>query len=257
MTDLRESDQLSRAQAAFFDDSVDDEWEIDRPYGGAPFHKDVLRLKFSLAAHPLGAMHGRTVLVVCGGSGLDAEFLARMGADVLTTDISPGACMRARARAQRHAVRFDVEVANVLALPFPDQSFDVVYVHDGLHHLVDPYAGLGEMLRVARQAVSVTEPSTALITRAAIRLGLAAAIEEAGNTVARLDLPVTSKFLCDQGFSITAARRYALFYRHRPGLPSKVLSSPIVRPVANSALRLLVRRSGFFGNKLVVVATRL
>jgi ubiquinone/menaquinone biosynthesis C-methylase UbiE len=44
-------------------------------------------------------------------------------------------------------------VADAERLPFPDRSIDVVYVHDGLHHLARPEAGLAEMTRVARLAV--------------------------------------------------------------------------------------------------------
>lgn len=41
-------------------------------------------------------------------------------------------------------------VGDALALPFPDDSFDVVHAHQVLQHLTDPVAALGEMLRVCR-----------------------------------------------------------------------------------------------------------
>ena len=70
---------------------------------------------------------------------------------------------------------------------FATRSVDVVYVHDGLHHLDDPLAGLAEMARVARSAVCVSEPARAGITALAVRAGLALEREEAGNRVGRLD----------------------------------------------------------------------
>ena len=47
-------------------------------------------------------------------------------------------------------------VADIEHLPFTDRSFDVVLVHDGLHHLEQPRTGLTEMARVASHWVSVT-----------------------------------------------------------------------------------------------------
>lgn len=41
-------------------------------------------------------------------------------------------------------------VGDALALPFPDDSFDVVHAHQVLQHLTDPVAALGEMRRVCR-----------------------------------------------------------------------------------------------------------
>ena len=42
------------------------------------------------------------------------------------------------------------KVGDALALPFADASFDVVHVHQLLHHLSDPAAVLRETARVAR-----------------------------------------------------------------------------------------------------------
>jgi ubiquinone/menaquinone biosynthesis C-methylase UbiE len=48
----------------------------------------------------------------------------------------------------RENLRF--EVADLFALGFPDESFDVVHVHQVLQHLADPVAALTEMRRVLR-----------------------------------------------------------------------------------------------------------
>lgn len=42
------------------------------------------------------------------------------------------------------------ELGDVYALPFDDDSFDVVHAHQVLQHLADPVAALAEMARVAR-----------------------------------------------------------------------------------------------------------
>src|SRR3970282_1309832 len=102
-------------------------------------------------------------------------------------------------------------------LRFGDRSVDLVAVHDGLHHLDDPYAGLSEMARVARRWIVVTEPARASITRLAIRLGLALEAEEAGNRVARMEPLEVAAFLEARGYVVLRAERYAMYYPHHPG----------------------------------------
>ena len=130
------------------------------------------------------------------------------------------AARRARKRADRHGVEFVTIVADAEQLPFQDRAVDIVYVHDGLHHLEDPYIGLAEMCRVARIGVSVSEPARSLATRAAVRLGIADDVEDAGNVVARLDPNTVKSFLEERGFRVARCERYAMFYRHRPGGPN-------------------------------------
>ena len=138
--------------ATFFDEQVDHEFELERPSGSPQLYGWFLAEKFRRSVTDL-SLQQLSALVVCGGSGMDGEFLARQCARVISSDISLGAAQRARERANRHGVDIDVVVADAELLPFPDRSIDLVYVHDGLHHLDRPLEGLGEMARVARQAV--------------------------------------------------------------------------------------------------------
>ena len=177
------------AQAAHFDRPGEEAFEMDRPHGTPRLYGFLLAEKFRRAVGPIRPhLVGASALAVCGGSGMDAEFLARAGAAVTTSDLSLGAATRAKARSERYALGIQSIVADVEHLPFADQSVDLVAVHDGLHHLNDPRAGLSEMARVARRWVVVTEPARASITRLAVRLGLALETEEAGNRVARVIL---------------------------------------------------------------------
>ena len=242
-------------QALWFDDEVDPEWEIERPHGSPRFHGWLLAEKFRRSVDRI-ALHGADVLVVCAGSGMDAEFLARRGARVVAADISLGASRRTLERASRRQLELTAVVADAENLPFEDDSFDLVYVHDGLHHLEHPSRALREMARVARRVVSVTEPAEANLTRAAVRLGLALDREEAGNRVARLSTDMVTRLLKEEGFIIQRAERYPILYRHDPGLPMRLLSLPIVFPLARVLLGLLDRFAGRWGNKLVVVGVR-
>lgn len=252
-----DEDELKQRQAAWFDNGEDAEYEITRPHGTPRFHRWLLAEKFRRSIASVdGLIPGSVVLSVCAGSGMDAEFLARVGARVVAADLSPGAARRARERGKRHGIPFDVIVADVEHLPFPDRSIDVVYVHDGLHHLERPLDGLAEMARVARRAVCVTEPARAAVTGLAIRLGLALEREEAGNRVARLTLDDVCTTLAADGFRLVVAERYGMYYRHEPGRVVRLLSHQPLLGVAQGVFRLANAIAGPLGNKLTVQAVR-
>ena len=245
------------AQSAWFDRETLSEFEIERPMGSPAFYQFLLGEKFRRSVQPFGGrLDGWTALTVCGGSGMDAEFLARAGAAVISSDISIGAASRARQRAERHRVPIVPIVADAEHLPFADRSMDLVYVHDGLHHLEDPWAGLAEMARVARRAVAINEPAQARATAIAVRLGLALEREDAGNRVARLEPSDVTVALRAAGFNHVRAERYAMYYAHVPGRLMRVLSWKPLRAVAVAGWRLTNRALGRVGNKLTVVGMR-
>ncbi len=250
-------DAHKKAQADHFDLAVAEEFEISRPHGTPSLYRFLLREKFRRATAPIGVdLIGATALIVCGGSGMDAEFLARAGARVVTSDISFGAARRAQERARRYGLAITSIVADVEHLPFADNAFDLVFVHDGLHHLERPGAGVAEMARVARRWVSLTEPARAAATRLAIKAGLALEREEAGNLVARLTPTEIVEVLRAAGFQSLAAQRYAMYYRHDPGSVFRALSRPWIFPLIRAGWRAGNAVVGRAGNKMVVVAAR-
>ncbi len=243
-------------QAAFFDEILDDEFEVSRPHGAPALYGWLLGEKFRRSVNMLGDVHGATALSVCAGSGMDAEFLADAGARVITADISHGSARRTEERAHRSGAEITPIVADAERLPFADASIDLVYVHDGLHHLERPLDGLAEMARVARRAVSVTEPARAAVTGVAVRLGLALEHEEAGNQVARLTLDDVRSTLTASGFRIMTAERYGMYYRHEPGRVVQLLSHQPLLGFAQASFRIANVLAGRFGNKLTVQAVR-
>jgi SAM-dependent methyltransferase/uncharacterized protein YbaR (Trm112 family) len=244
-------------QAAFFDQDSIDDFGITRPRGAPALYRWLLEEKFRRSVIGLEELlPGATALTVCGGSGVDAEFLAHAGARVILSDIALGVVLQARERARRFDLDIACVVADAEALPFRDASVDLVYVHDGLHHLEQPARGLAEMARVARSAVSVSEPAAALLTAAAVRLGLAEEVEEAGNRVRRLALDEIIGELSAHGFRSLRPHRYAMVYRHWPGKPMRALSAPVLFPLVRGALILLNAVIGRYGNKLTVQALR-
>lgn len=109
-----------------------------------------------------GDVSGLDALVVCGGVGGEGTFLANAGfRSVTVSDFSQTALDFCRERDPRLAtVLLDAE-----QIALPGDSYDVVLVQDGLHHLARPTLGFTEMLRVARVAVVIIEPHTGLVAQ--------------------------------------------------------------------------------------------
>jgi len=103
-----------------------------------------------------------SALVVCGGAGGEARWLLDKGFQrVVNSELSPEGLQYS----SRIAPGAETAEANAEALPFPDSSFDLVLVQDGLHHLPRPVLGFHEMLRVTRHLALVIEPHDGLVAR--------------------------------------------------------------------------------------------
>ncbi|MES2732485.1 MAG: class I SAM-dependent methyltransferase [Bacteroidota bacterium] len=100
------------------------------------------------------------VLIVCGGVGGEGRYLANRGfRSVTISDFSENALTMCR----RMDSRLQTLLLNAEKIDLEDNTFDLVMVQDGLHHLPRPALGLTEMLRVSRKAVVVIEPHTSLV----------------------------------------------------------------------------------------------
>src|ERR1700752_893977 len=91
-----------RRQIEFFDGALA-EFEIERPALSPALYRWLMDEKHRRALAGLEhLLPGISAICVCGGSGMDGEYLARAGARVLVADISLGAAQRARERSIRH-----------------------------------------------------------------------------------------------------------------------------------------------------------
>jgi SAM-dependent methyltransferase len=186
---------------------------------------------------------------------MEAEFLARRGAQVLALDISEGAVHRAQARARRYGLDYLAVVGDVERLPVRTMAADIAFVHDGLHHLADPMDGVRELVRVARLAVCVNEPADAALTQLAVRIGLAVNEEEAGNAVRRLQAGTFRRELESTGLRVHASR-YLMYYGHEPGRVMRLVSRPGVFQVYQQFVETADLAAGRWGNKLSLVGIR-
>jgi ubiquinone/menaquinone biosynthesis C-methylase UbiE len=101
---------------------------------------------------------GQSLLDVGCGPGTITADLAELVAPGQVTAIEPVADAFAAAEdavRNRGNVRFDI--ADVHALDYPDDTFDVVHAHQVLQHVHDPVRALREMRRVSRGVVAARD----------------------------------------------------------------------------------------------------
>jgi len=98
----------------------------------------------------LGDVRGKLLLDLGCGAGENSVYFASRGADCVAADYSPGMVEVALRLAQANQVSIIGRVINALAIDFPDNTFDVVYAANLLHHIPDPAIALREMHRVVK-----------------------------------------------------------------------------------------------------------
>lgn len=100
-----------------------------------------------------GAGIGDRVLDCATGTGdLAIAFRGAVGSDgdVVGVDFCAEILALAPAKAERRRAPVRFQVADVMALPFPDDAFDVASIAFGIRNVDDPGRGLSEMARVVR-----------------------------------------------------------------------------------------------------------
>lgn len=98
----------------------------------------------------LGNIRGKRLLDLGCGAGENSVYFAMQGANCVAADYSPGMVEVALQLAARYGVEVEGCTANAMALDFPDNTFDIVYASNLLHHIPDPKIALKEMHRVLK-----------------------------------------------------------------------------------------------------------
>jgi SAM-dependent methyltransferase len=250
-------DDTRERQRAFYDEECDPEFEIARPHDCGQLYGFLIEHKFRVGLRTLGlALGGRSVLEVCCGSGMMAEKFACAGASVTGIDFSPAAIARARERARRYRFAARFVVADAENLAFADRSFDVVAVHDGLHHLARPERAIREMARVARDGVLILDPARAALTRLALWAGIAVDVEEAGNEVKRLVPREVAAILRAEGYRSVRWERSLMYYPHQPSGWLRWFDRAPAFAAFRAAFWCMNLACGRWGNKLALAARR-
>ncbi|KFE70358.1 2-heptaprenyl-1,4-naphthoquinone methyltransferase [Hyalangium minutum] len=123
---------------------------------------DVTNEVMSLGIHRLwrraavkysGAKEGDRILDCATGTGdLALSFKRKVGASghVVGTDFCPEMLQSAPGKASEAGLQVEFQVADAMALPFADASFDVASISFGIRNVDDPVKCLKEMARVVK-----------------------------------------------------------------------------------------------------------
>jgi demethylmenaquinone methyltransferase/2-methoxy-6-polyprenyl-1,4-benzoquinol methylase len=136
--------------------------EVRQMFSSIATRYDVTNEVLSLGIHRLwrrkavrlsGAKPGDAVLDCATGTGdLALAFKRQVGeaGRVVGTDFCKEMLDSAPAKAEREGLRLEFQVADAMALPFADDSFDVASIAFGIRNVDDPVKCLSEMARVVR-----------------------------------------------------------------------------------------------------------
>jgi ubiquinone/menaquinone biosynthesis C-methylase UbiE len=214
----------------------------------------LLDFKIGYSLEMLKPAPNSRVVVVCAGSGMDSEYLVRRGLKVIATDISFEALQRARERARRYELNYDLLVADAEALPFASSSAHYAFVHDGMHHLPNPRNGVHEMCRVSSNAVAINEPARSFLTRLAVLLGISVEYEDAGNYIHRFTAQQLSEWCNQAGADKATHCRHLIYYQDWTHPVYQILDSQVVLHFFKLIFHLVNALVGRWGNSLKFVA---
>lgn len=114
------------------------------------------RFRYSSERHILKCLDeidfkGKATLEIGLGQGADSEQIIRRGARWSGLDLTTESVARVRTRLSSRQLPFvDIKKGSVLNLPWPDQTFDIVFSHGVLHHVPEIQKAQREIHRVLK-----------------------------------------------------------------------------------------------------------
>jgi SAM-dependent methyltransferase len=155
-------ERIRQANVRYHDlaaEHYDEKWGIS--YGHVSQEQVVGKLRKALGQEPARFARG---LEIGAGTGYFTLNLLRAGVvkEAVATDISPGMLDALAESAARLGLGVDTARCEAAALPFDDDSFDLVFGHAVLHHLPDLEGAFREFRRVLRPGGAIAfcgEPS--------------------------------------------------------------------------------------------------
>jgi len=98
----------------------------------------------------MGDLRGKRLLDIGGGLGESSVYFALKGAKVTCTDISPAMVHLSQRLAIHHGTTLEGLVTPGETIGVPDESFDIVYIANTIHHVESKHKLFGEIRRVLK-----------------------------------------------------------------------------------------------------------
>ena len=154
-TSLAEPVSMQLAIQTYWDTHIHDQEIARHPAGSVEFFRELENYRFEKLAYlpklvDFSGYHGKKLLEVGCGVGLDLVRFARGGAAVTGIDLAQTAIELAEQNFSINGLHADLILMNGEALDFEQDSFDVVYAHGVLQYTADAHKMIGEIHRVLR-----------------------------------------------------------------------------------------------------------
>lgn len=225
-----------------------------RPYGQSRLYKYLHHYDMNIAANSFqDGIRDQELLSFGCGRGMDLEFFWRKGAKVTGLDITCSCLELARKRFKLIGGDVETICCDAESVPLQDNSYDICYAYDSLHHCPKPYKVIKEMLRIAREAVIIMEPNSSLIIDLSIRLGTTRLWESSGNYKHYFKVKYLNEFLKKNGVKrvVTEFSFYKKFHRQPTWFPL-LSKSPFFQAI-KIALYLMRKSLGPLSNHCIVI----
>jgi ubiquinone/menaquinone biosynthesis C-methylase UbiE len=131
---------------------------LEERFGGDfdRFFTEYDAFRYRREKHILGCLDranfaGKKVLEIGLGQGADSEQIIRRGGKWSGLDLTKQSVARVKRRMELHNLPYDdLKVGSVLDIPYPDNSFDMVYSFGVLHHVPEIHRAQAEIARILR-----------------------------------------------------------------------------------------------------------
>jgi ubiquinone/menaquinone biosynthesis C-methylase UbiE len=213
-------------------DDQEAHWDKRRFYRDArdPAAEAFARPKLEWLARVLGIQPGATVLDVGAGTGMFTYWWTQLGMKATGLELSENMIGRS-------ACPELMQIGNAYEIPFDDDSFDVTFAGNLLHHLDRPAVALAEMGRVARDGVAIVEcnrnhpPMAAFAAVSSVCRGLLSYTRRSTDQLAR-----------EAGLEVIASSLHGYVYENRSPKASLPVAKQLEQRLNGGAYILLAAR---------------
>lgn len=123
------------------------------------------------------------------GTGVNSLALSEISDSVVAFDLSPGSLKTAEELAKKLGIQnIEFHHGSLLAIPFEDSGFDLVYSWGVIHHTVDPVKAFHELVRILK-------PGGCLVLAVYLKTNLTVFHELTRKTCLRMPEPVKKAFI--------------------------------------------------------------